>query len=215
MVFDGRKEAKRRKLETQDCSSSPGRSWLFYAFRKGLCPERLSASRAGAGAGGGGVHALDRFAALAVDLGVIYSARAELQRTADAAALAGATGLASDALLAKKDDEVSAKVRARCSEMAQKNTVLGKPSRIEPEDIEFGVIAVPSDFSSPFVPSAPSAANAVRVTVRRTEGSADGPLPVFFAQVFGKRSASVIATATAVLDDRFPPTRQVIRCRRC
>ena len=143
------------------------------------------------------------FAALGVDVGLLYVARAELQRTADAAALAGASGLATDGALAREDATVSAEVYARAREVAEKNDVLGTPYHLIESELEYGHIADPNDFHSPFVQVSPSQANAIRVTLRRATGTVDGPIPLAFAWVFGRRTANVAATATALLDERM------------
>lgn len=143
------------------------------------------------------------FTALAVDVGRLYAVKAEAQRTADAAALAGVSGLASDGMLRQSDASISAIVESRATDIARRNQVFNSESHLACQDIEFGSIADPFDYHCPFVPGSPSMANAIRVTIRRSAGSTDGPIPTAFAGVLGKPFVSVVATATAILNDRF------------
>jgi Flp pilus assembly protein TadG len=63
-------------------------------------------------------------AALAVDVGMMYSARTELQRAADAAALAGVSGLFTDGKLIRDDASITAAVHGRAMQAALGNRVL-------------------------------------------------------------------------------------------
>jgi len=154
------------------------------------------------------------FAALAIDGGMLYSVRAELQRTADAAALAGAQALVTDSMLARNDSEVAQDAYNRASLVAGLNPVLKCPAHLPPADLRLGIITEPTNLSSPFRTSAPLQANAVSATARRTDESIDGPVPLFFAAVFGRNYSSLIGTATAVVDDHFagyrPPTNSPV-----
>ncbi len=143
-------------------------------------------------------------AALAVDLGVLYQAQAELQRTADAAALAAAGQLVgvedpnSGEIL---DPEVAAAEAA--TGIADRNEVLRHEIRIDPAaDVELGrSVYVPETGRFEFQPgSAPY--DAVRVTVRRTAGSASGPIELMFARFLGHDSRGLQARAAAVLVPR-------------
>ena len=67
--------------------------------------------------------------ALAVDLGMLLGARAESQRVADAAALAGA-----GSLITQPDDEVRA--RQWAIDYAAQNTVLGKTAVLQDQDVD-------------------------------------------------------------------------------
>jgi len=137
------------------------------------------------------------FTALTIDVGLIYHVRAELQRTADAAALAAASELG-----AKGADNPLARARMTAADYALRNTVLNEPLRIDPAtDVIFGHAHIGPDGKYVFEPTE-AFPNAVRVRARRTAGSPAGPVPAFFAGVFGLRSVNVSATATAVLTPR-------------
>jgi Flp pilus assembly protein TadG len=109
--------------------------------------------------------------ALAVDMGLLFNARGEAQRAADAAALAGASTWMEPT---PSTDSAS----ARAQSYAGRNQILGQS--IHPAEV-----AVTID--------APNKAVTVRIT--------RSPLPLFFARVFGRRSASVQAQATARVHD--------------
>ena len=76
--------------------------------------------------------ALLGIAALAIDVGMLYNARAEAQRAADAAALAGA-----GSLLAVPDDE---RARSIAIEFGNENRVQGDPVEVLDEDVDVDLV---------------------------------------------------------------------------
>ena len=112
-------------------------------------------------------------AALAVDVGLLTTARTEAQRTADMAAHAGAS-----ALIYSPYSEAAA--RSEAIAFAARNSVRGESSVLLPEDVE-----VLLDESK------------VRVTMHRTidRGS---PISTFFARIFGADRVNILARAAAV-----------------
>ncbi len=142
-------------------------------------------------------------AALAVDIGYLYVARAELQRTADAAALAGAEALArgSDTPfgehLYREDIYNQAESYALSNKVLRQGLVLDRNT-----DITIGYLADPHDRSTTVQIVSLDQCNAVQVTARRTANNG-GEIPLFFAPIWGISSSAVGATAIAVLDDRF------------
>ena len=112
-------------------------------------------------------------AALAVDVGLLTTARTEAQRSADMAAHAGAS-----ALILSPFSEASA--RSEAISFAAKNNIRGDATVVLPEDVE-----VMLDESK------------VRVTVNRTV-SRGSPVGTFFAHVFGVDEVDVRASAAAV-----------------
>lgn len=112
--------------------------------------------------------------ALAVDVGMLLNARAEAQRAADAAAMAGA-GILIDAPL----DEAGA--RAAAIEFGGYNTIHGEPVVVLPEDVDVDLEQ-----------------GLVRVRVRRS-ASRGNALPTWFAQIFGVDQVDVGATAAAAV----------------
>lgn len=111
--------------------------------------------------------------ALAVDVGLLYTARGEAQKAADAAALAGAASF----IEAPLDEDAA---RDLAEEVGEQNTVRNESVEIDPAaDVE---VDVPNE----------------RVTVRVRRSAANGnPVPTFFARIFGIGFADVEAVATA------------------
>jgi hypothetical protein len=152
------------------------------------------------------------FAALTVDVGVLYNTRADLQNAADAAALAGAAAYATPAMVQVRLDKnvsenlqtVLATAASQAQLTAGKNwSFAGGGTAIEPDDIGTGWIDVTSA-TSPLDPNpTPANYNAVQVVVRRSKDSSNGPVRFFFAPIFGKHTTSVSASAVAVYDDHF------------
>lgn len=111
------------------------------------------------------------FAAMAVDLGVLFTARTSAQHAADAAALAGAFTFVENPLAS--DDEIKAKAMS----IAARSAILGTPVSIAPENV-----TVERDLQR------------VTVTVPRT--AANG-VETFFAKVIGYDKVDVQVRATA------------------
>jgi len=138
------------------------------------------------------------FASLSVDVGAMYNARNDLQRAADSAALAAAARLSEF----ESGDPV-ALARAEASAITEKNQVLGRPMSLEPiTDVTF--LRAHYDYPANAYTFTPTEAlpDAVRVRVRMTESSPNGPLALFFARVFGRNSTDVSASATACMVPR-------------
>jgi Flp pilus assembly protein TadG len=110
--------------------------------------------------------------ALAIDVGLVLLARAEAQRTADAAALAGA------GVLVGRPLDASA-VRAEAMDIALQNPIRGVPTALQPSDV---VVIADSQ--------------KVRVQVQRSTDRGNG-IETLFARVLGVSEVSVRATATA------------------
>lgn len=137
------------------------------------------------------------FLALAVDFGYIYHVKAQLQRTADAAAMAAASQIASYGIDGDADDifDIAAvyaamnKVAADLSpQLSEDDVVLGKAV----DDGSGRYIFYPG--LEPY--------DAVKVTVRLTSNSPNGPLPLFFGGILGKSYTELSASATAMLVPR-------------
>lgn len=142
------------------------------------------------------------FGALAIDLGRLYTARGELQRAADSAALAGVSSYFSDAGLLQDAPALGTMARSRAGTLALRNPTLGAYTQLESPDLVLGTLDV-SDPHSVLDTSGGARLNAVQIMVRRTEGSRNGPVDFLFAHIFGRAHGGVVASATAVVDDRF------------
>ncbi|HEY3242312.1 MAG TPA: TadG family pilus assembly protein [Phycisphaerae bacterium] len=149
-------------------------------------------------------------AALSIDVGRLYLTRNELQRAADAAAMAGTSAYLSDSAWnsAQSDGSwslsaaLSALIDARAQNYASLNHTLNQATLLASTDIVKGYF----DFDHPsnaLDTTGGHRFNAVEVTVRRTTGSANGPVPFFFARILGMNEGNVVARAVAAVDDRF------------
>jgi Flp pilus assembly protein TadG len=118
-------------------------------------------------------------AALAIDLTTLYVARGEMQRAADAAALAGAQAFVSSGLTT---DPSNGTLRGLATMLAN-SYVTG----VNAKNTVGGVVPTSStafDFTNPGNPQ-------ITVTMQRTD------VPTFFARIFGQHLATVSATAIA------------------
>lgn len=123
--------------------------------------------------------------ALAVDVGMLVSARTEAQRSADSAALAGAAMLA-------LDPQAEAVARAEAKTYAGLNSIRGQVPALLDEDISV-------DLTKSWV----------TVNVRRTADRGTA-IPTFFARVFGVDAVNILATATAEASEA--PTESGAQC---
>ncbi|MFQ5411045.1 MAG: VWA domain-containing protein [Phycisphaerae bacterium] len=135
-------------------------------------------------------------AALAVDTGLMYSAKQELQSAADAAALAAASQLGTI------ENAADAAIQ-EASRFANLNKIMGEYADLMQTDVVFGhaVMAVGSADKFDFIPNE-EPYDAVRVTLRRDRTAADGPVSLLFATTFGMDGATMQASATAMLVPR-------------
>jgi Flp pilus assembly protein TadG len=118
---------------------------------------------------------------LAIDVGMLMTARNQAQNSADAGALAGATALAFDSWT---DRTPTGPAVTSAISAAQANQVMSKLVSVGAPDIEFLNDPVTGD------------ADRVKVTVRRSAARGN-PVSTLIAQYFGMKSADIIATATA------------------
>lgn len=144
--------------------------------------------------------ALLAMVAFAVDVGCLLLARTELQRSADAAALAAAWELAAQG----DPDALDAQTRDAATHFAGVNLVFNDSPSLNRNvnnssdgDIVLGSI---DDFSDPasFRTNDPANRNAVKVRIRRAKDE-NGELPLFFARVLGFDRAAMSASAIAAL----------------
>jgi hypothetical protein len=131
--------------------------------------------------------------ALAIDCGYLLQKRADLQRAADASALAAVRELVPDA--SGTQDFLA--TRAAVREYARANLADLEGFEVLDADIELGRYD-PETIYSEVTLLDEGTFDAVRVTLRR-DASANGRVPLFFGGVFGMGESEVRATATAVL----------------
>jgi hypothetical protein len=135
-------------------------------------------------------------AALAIDIGYLYTTRNELQNVADAAALAGArylgeiySGLPISAMGVHSftKPEVMVPINA----IAQKNKAGNDVILIRPEDVDIGLWD-PAKSQDDIYLSTLMGPDAVTVIARR-DNTANNPITVFFAKIFGIDSMNVVS----------------------
>jgi Flp pilus assembly protein TadG len=142
------------------------------------------------------------FAALAIDTGRLYMARVEVQRAADAAALASVSGYISNNGLSQNRSALQTACTARGVDACSRNNSSGVPMVLSSADVVLGRHSYDNPGAA-LDRSANARFNAVELTVRRTNGSANGGVDFLFAPIFGRQNGGVTAVARAVMDDRF------------
>ena len=143
--------------------------------------------------------------AFSVDIGYVLSAKEELQRTADASALATCWefgtaavrrlqlgGSPTYATHGNRGSVCVAKPGHRPRHDARTRT----PSNAPDGDVVFGYIADFNNSQSPFQTGTPSTYNAVRVRLHKNSSS-NGEVPYFFAKIFGLDGQVLNSEATA------------------
>lgn len=142
--------------------------------------------------------ALFSMLAFAVDVGYLCVVRSELQRSADAAALAAAWKLCEEDALIGGEDPAEAMLLNTVSQTAVQYAALNEVTRTAPavsdgNDVQVGYLQSGGELDI----ASPSAYVGVRVRVRKTAGQ-NGAVPLFFARVLGFASCEEQADATAV-----------------
>ncbi len=145
--------------------------------------------------------------AFAVDIGYINMARTELQRAADAAAMAAAWELIDDSVSSSSvnlTEEIS-NAREVAVTYAASNEVTQAAPVVDPNysnsaagDVVVGYIADPMNSASPMTYADMNQSNAVKVKIRK-ETSTNGRVPYFFARVLGLEGAATNVSATAAV----------------
>jgi hypothetical protein len=125
--------------------------------------------------------------AFSLDVGYIVLVRTQLQVAADASAMAAVGSLGSP----------PGEVIDVAKQYAAYHFGGGVPVQLIDKDVEFGNWDTTTRI---FAPTA-EVGNAIRVTARR-DSSTNGESPLFFANVFGKRSFSMSASAVAMANPR-------------
>jgi Flp pilus assembly protein TadG len=118
---------------------------------------------------------------LAIDVGMLMTARSQAQNSADAGALAGATALVFDNYT---DRSASGPAVTNAIATSQANQVMAAQVSVKPTDVEF--LTAPST----------GLQDRVKVSVRRT-ASRGNPVATMIAKYFGMANTDIGATATA------------------
>lgn len=134
-------------------------------------------------------------AAISVDTGLMYSAKAELQSAADASALAAASQLG--AIGNVSDSAISA-----AASIAAANHITGTSAQVLNTDVVLGHATF--DTASQRYQYTPNQHpfDAVRIKLRRDNDVSAGPISLAFGRALGINSASMTAEAVAVVAPR-------------
>jgi Flp pilus assembly protein TadG len=141
--------------------------------------------------------------AFSVDIGYVLSAKEELQRSADASALAACWEYGQKLADGYSSTSAASSARSTAVQYGLLNQVTNNGMTVDPNsgnsaegDVVLGYIADFSNSSSPFQTDDPSKYNAVRVRMHKQE-SENGEVPYFFARIFGLSGQVLHSTATA------------------
>ena len=142
------------------------------------------------------------FAALAVDIGMLYATQAEMQRCADATAMAATWELLGEERLlgGASLDELELSARETAAYVGSQNPVhRDAPVVDESEDVDVGYLSDLSYGGSlVFTDAAP--ANAMRIRVCR-DSKRGGSIALYFAGFLGTDSKDMLAEAVAGFED--------------
>jgi hypothetical protein len=143
---------------------------------------------------------------LAIDLGHLYLVKCELQRAADAGALAGAVGLfppspgASNPLPATPD---CARALTSCQSTVAANQADGVALQALSTDVSFGNWDSGAGTFNATGCANPRQVNAVKVVVRKDD-AANGKVPLFFAGLIPQGFSSIALSAQAIGLSGYP-----------
>lgn len=143
--------------------------------------------------------------ALSVDVGYVLSMKEEMQRTADAAALAACwdygqnLALGNDSTTSQQSARLAAQQFATNNQIGNNGPLLdANTSNAAEGDLVFGYVNDLYDSASPFDTTSHGLFNAVKVKVRRDD-NLNGKAPSFFARIFGHQGQALYANATAAI----------------
>lgn len=148
-------------------------------------------------------------AVLAVDVGMLYVARGELQRAADASALAGTWKLISDERLkgASAQNAQFVVARSEAAEYGRDNPALyvnlnmdANTGNASNGDIVLGTLSTPWNRGEALSTVTPDSFNSMQVRTRR-DHERNGSIALFFARIFGYQDSDGWAQATATFRD--------------
>ncbi|MCK4282969.1 MAG: VWA domain-containing protein [Candidatus Brocadiae bacterium] len=139
---------------------------------------------------------------LAVDVGRIVTAQAELQNAVDAAALAGTSQLLAFGSLQEAERQAAT---AEAKALAEANTVAGEPLTLQPDiDIAFGCyVEATRSFKPEWDFTGSEIIDSVMVQGRRTHDAPDGAIDLFFASLFGIQATSQTVRAVGTKPRRY------------
>lgn len=143
--------------------------------------------------------------AFAIDLGYAYSCRTELQRTADAAAVAAAWDLIdkNGPPGSSSTSSLTTTATATAAQFTSLNRVGNDAPGLAADDVTVGYMTNPANPENPLVATPEGQLpNAVQVRVQRTSAQ-NGQVPFFFARAIGIDQVAMDAQATAAFLSSF------------
>jgi hypothetical protein len=144
-------------------------------------------------------------AAFSVDVGYVANAQGELQRSADAAALAGALqmiNLSAPGPSFSMTTNISNAGTSAVHYAGLNSVCRSSPTISAANDVVVGYISTPTVPGSAMTYSNPNQYNAVQVSVNRSS-TENGEVPLFFGKIFGDQGATAYAQATAAVLTNF------------
>jgi len=144
------------------------------------------------------IAALLAVSALMLDLSRISIARDELQRSADATALAACWQLFDDKVSLRTLGETTTNVQQTSSGLAAANRIANQSPTLSATlgDLQLGAFSL--DSGNFLLTNRVADLNAVRVNLRR-QSAVNGEVPLFFSSFHGRDSQALQSTATAAM----------------
>ena len=143
--------------------------------------------------------------AFSVDVGYVLTAKGELQRTADASALAACWDYGKSLSQGQTYAVATQTARSTASTYASYNQITKNPAQIDTNtanapggDVVFGYISDLGGAANNFQTGATTNYNAIQVRVRK-DATLNGKVPYFFARIFGIQGQALTAQATAAM----------------
>lgn len=136
--------------------------------------------------------------AVVLDVGIVATARTELEDATGQAALAGATRFAE---CPKPAAALVDGVRSRAREVASANAVAGMGLTLAPvADVEVGFTLPTTQAYTKSLPGEEYKANTVKITGRRSDAAPDGGVPLVMDGVLGTSESATSSQAWAIAD---------------
>jgi hypothetical protein len=152
--------------------------------------------------------------AFSVDIGYLASSKAELRRTADAAALAACWQMYDSAVAGENSAQTSTSVRNTAVSLASINRVCNDAPELETygesSDVREGYLESLQS-TSVLSTSSLNPYRAVSVRIRKTEDM-NGKVPFFFAPVLGHTGREITVTATAAFSTQIKGFKKPPAC---
>lgn len=144
-----------------------------------------------------GIVVLIGMAALAIDIGRLTVVKSELQKAADAGALAGARGLCMGPPAPNWNLAQNMATNTAQENKAEANLITTCDVQVGYWDYSWSEATAPANLKPPGTVPTSQDVPAVKVTIRKAAGQNQGPLLMLFAPILGIKSHDVSAQAVA------------------